>query len=105
MNLLCLDVSSSGISAAVFDSGLAAGRFAEASWNPKAVSLPTLSVQQIAGCFKQVIRQMRPATTGPIDAICVSSFLHNFVLLDDADQPLTSVLTGLDHRGDAGVEL
>ena len=104
MNLLCLDVSSSGISAAVFDSELTAVRFAEAPWNPQAAVLLTIPVQQIAGCFKQILRQMQPRKAGPIDAICISSFLHNFVLLDDADQPLTSVLTGLDRRGDAGVE-
>src|SRR5262245_23630841 len=104
MNLLCLDVSSSGISAAVFDSELAAVRFAEASWSPQAAVLPTIAVQQIACCFKQFLRQMKLATAGPIDAICISSFLHSFVLLDDDDKPLTSVLTGLDRRGEAGVE-
>jgi hypothetical protein len=70
MNLLCLDVSSSGISAAVFDSELAAA-FAEASWSPRTAVLPTISVQHIAGCFKQILRQMKLATAGPIDAICI----------------------------------
>lgn len=104
MNLLCLDVSSSGISAAVFDSELAATRVANASWNSQNASLPTLSVQQVAGCFKQILRQLDVAKAGFIGAICVSTFPQSFVLLDEADQPLTSILTGLDRRGDAGVE-
>ena len=101
MSLICFDISSNGISAALFDSALDLVQMAEGRWTPAAaLPLPTIVDQ-----FKQSIAQLNLANAPePIDAICIGSFMHNIVLLDGNDVPLTPVSTWLDSTGENGVE-
>ena len=101
MNLLCFDVSSSGIAAALFDSMLEPIRLTEVRWTPT----PTLSLETLVAQFKRLTTELAvPSADDSITAISIGSFLHNFVLLDAAGLPLTSVFTWLDSRGEDGVE-
>src|SRR5262249_3904725 len=63
----------------------------------------TLSVESIVERFKHAIRALN-LTTNAVDAICIGTFMHNFLLLDQAGEPLTPVFTWLDRRGDAGLD-
>jgi gluconokinase len=63
----------------------------------------TLSVETIAKSFKNVVRALM-AENSDLDGICIGTFLHSCVLLDDAGQPLTPLFTWLDSRGDAGLQ-
>jgi len=99
MNILCFDISSGGISGALFDSELRAVRYAEVQWDAATLSVPGVIAQ-----FQTIINDLKPTTDDNIGAICLDTFLHNCVLLDAVDQPLTPVFTWLDHRGMDGVE-
>ncbi len=98
MNLLCFDISSSGVSAALFDSKLEPLKLAEGRWTPGAA----LDLQIIVDQFKQSTAELNPQS---IDAICIGTFMHNFVLLDANNNALTPVFTWLDNSGESGVEL
>ena len=104
MKLLCFDISSGGISAAVFDADLNSTQFAETRWilETDDQGAAILSLATIEAQFKQLIRELRVAV---VDAVCLDSFMHNFVLLDDAGRPHSPVFTWLDQRGAAGVDL
>src|SRR5215510_3535979 len=101
MSLLCFDISSGGISAALLDSSLEPIRSVEGHWEPGA----TLPLGTITSQFKQLIAQLNVTNVrDPIAAISIGTFMHNLVLLDDNDVPLTSVFTWLDNRGEEGLE-
>ena len=101
MSFVCFDISSGGISTALFDSTLDAVQMAEGHWTPA----PALAFRTIVDQFKQNIAQLNLGNARePIDAICIGSFMHNIVLLDGSDVPLTPVSTWLDSTGENGVE-
>jgi gluconokinase len=101
VSLLCFDVSSDGISAALLDSELEPVRSLETTWEPES----TLDLETISAQFKKLMCGLaRAAATEPVVAISIGTFLHNFVLLDAAGSPLTPVFTWLDSRGEEGVE-
>lgn len=104
MTLLCFDISSGGISAALLDSNLKVLKLTEDQWHiePDAGGAATLSIQTVAERFKFVVRNL--SLTQPIDAIAMASFMHNCVLLDSSDKALTPVFTWLDRRGENGME-
>jgi gluconokinase len=104
MNLLCFDISSCGISAAMFDSNLEPIRFSETQWKIEtdAEGAATLQAEAVADHFEQTVQRLD--ITGPIDALCIGAFMHNCVLLDSADQPCSPLFTWLDHRGQKGIE-
>jgi len=99
MNILCFDISSGGISGALLDSELQQVRYAEVLWGGA-----TLPVPIVISKFQTVISQLKPTAADNIGAICFDTFMHNCVLLDGADQPLTPLFTWLDDRGSEGVE-
>ena len=107
MSILCFDISSGGISAAILDSRLNATRSVETRWSLETDEhgAATLPVQTIVEQFKATVFQLKVTNPDNIDAICFDSFMHNFVLMDAADQPITPVFTWLDHRGSDGIEL
>src|SRR5262245_24196437 len=107
MNLLCFDIASGGISAALFNSNLDVIRFAETQWTLETddQGAATLAVTTVEAQFKQVIQQLNVTRNDAIAAICMDSFMHNCVVLDDEDKPLTPVFTWLDQRGEAGLDL
>jgi gluconokinase len=102
--LLCFDLSSGGATAALFDTGLKLVRLVESSWDLELdeTGSATLSLGGMTSRFKQVVRDLK--ITEQVDAICIGSFMHNCVLLDAHDKPLTPVFTWLDRRGDSGLE-
>jgi gluconokinase len=97
MNLLCFDISSSGITAALLNSKLETIRLAQSPWNAEA-----LRAEIVIAEFEQIVRQLK--VDEPLSAVCIGTFMHNFVLLDGADQPLTPLFTWLDHRGQEGID-
>jgi gluconokinase len=107
MNLLCFDMGSGGISAAIFNSNLDAKRYADNQWvlETDKHGAATLSVEGTVERFKHAIRSVDVLSTDPINAICIGTFLHSCVVLDEADQPLTPVFTWLDHRGENGLKI
>jgi gluconokinase len=101
MTILCFDISSGGISAALLDSGLEPVRLVEGRWTPAA----TLALDTVTGQFKQLIADLKVASvTDPIAAVSIGSLMHNLVLLDSGSLPLTPVFTWLDSRGEEGVQ-
>jgi gluconokinase len=106
MNLLCFDVSSGGISAALIDSRLAAGRSAEVQWtfDTDSRGASTVTAPAVIDRFRNAIRDMHLAPTDRIDGICLDTFMHSCLLLDGEDRPVTPVFTWLDRRGEDGVD-
>jgi gluconokinase len=101
MSLLCFDISSSGISAVLLDRNLEPIRMVESRWPPA----PTLPLETLTGQFNRLIKDLDVGGGGdPVAAISIGTFMHNFVLLNASDQPLTPLFTWLDSRGDDGVE-
>ena len=101
MSPLCFDISSGGISAALFDSELEPIRLVEGRWKPAA----TLAVDTITGQFKHLIAELKVANvTDAVAAVSIGCFMHNLVLLDSDSLPLTPVFTWLDSRGVDGLQ-
>jgi gluconokinase len=105
MNLLCFDISSGGISAAVFDSQLTVRRIAETQWHLESseAAAADLQVAHVLDAFRNCIRKLDVSDPGSVDAICIGTFLHSCLLLDADGEPLSPVFTWLDKRGQAGV--
>ena len=60
------------------------------------------SIEMILDRFKFVLQDLKvPESVG---TIAIGCFMHNCVLLDADDQPLTPVFTWLDQRGKEGVK-
>lgn len=106
MNLLCVDVSSGGVSAALIDYRLAAARSAEVEWtfDTDSQGAATITAPAVIDCFRTAIRRLQVTASDRIDGICIDAFLHSCLLLDDAGRPLTPVFTWLDRRGADGVD-
>ncbi|HYR89262.1 MAG TPA: FGGY family carbohydrate kinase [Terriglobia bacterium] len=104
MTVLCFDISSGGIAAALFSAKLEVTKVTEQNWKLELddSGAATLSLNTVVERFRQVIREL--AIAEPIDAVCIGTFMHNIVLLDDAGKPLTPVFTWLDRRGEKGLE-
>jgi gluconokinase len=105
MHFLCFDISSGGITSAVLDSELASTRLAENRWELEVDDrgAATLSAEIIDQHFRDAISRLG-GLVDSINALCIGTFMHNFVLLDAVDNPLTPVFTWLDKRGNAGLE-
>ncbi len=104
MTVLSFDVSSGGVSAALFDSNLELQKLREVHWEfeTDGAGQATLPLGAVTARLKQVLRDL--SVTRPLDAICFGAFMHNCVLLDALNEPLTPVFTWLDRRGGAGLE-
>src|SRR6266581_7427313 len=97
MNFLCFDVSSSGISAALFNFNLECIRFAQSKWNSE-----TLRAETVVSEFERVILQLNVAE--PISGLCIGTFMHSCVLMDRADHPLTPLFTWQAQGGEDGID-
>jgi gluconokinase len=106
MKLLCFDVASGGISAALFDVQLRSNADAEIRWDLEtdARGAATLSAETVVQGFAQSIRSLNLTFRQDLSAVCIGTFMHNCVLLGEADQPLSPVFTWLDRRGESGVD-
>ena len=103
MTLLGFDISSGGVTAALFNRDLEILGHSEQEWQfaTDSSGAATLTVDAIVQRFKAALGQItfpeKPS------ALCIGCFMHNCVLLDANDQPLTPVFTWLDQRGEDGV--
>ncbi len=105
MTAVCFDISSGGVSAALFESNGEMRRRIESRWQfvSDKTGAATLSADTIVERFKIVLHDLKllPAS---VETIAIGCFMHNCVLLDANDQPLTPVFTWLDQRGHEGVK-
>jgi len=106
MNLLCFDISSGGVSAALLNSQLEPASTGESQWHlaTDAEGAATLPADAVADHLKKAIAALNPDAAAPIDAICIGAFMHNCVLLDETDHPITPVFTWLDRRGETSLD-
>src|SRR5262245_10055628 len=104
MTVVCFDISSGGVSAAIFDASGNILRSVESRWNFASdhTGAATLSIPMILDRFKIVLQDLKVPES--VETIAIGCFMHNCVLLDDEDQPLTPVFTWLDQRGSEGVQ-
>jgi len=104
MSILCYDISTGGISAALFTSDLELIKVIKDRWELTADSRgeAALSFETIRKQFVQVTGML--GTIESVEAVCVGSFMHNCVLLDERDEAVTPVFTWLDQQGERGVE-
>jgi gluconokinase len=103
MTAVCFDISSGGMSGAVFDAKGEIVRRVESQWHfgIDKTGAATLPAETIVERFKIVLKDLDISTS--VETIAIGCFMHNFLLLDADDQPLTPVFTWLDQRGDEGV--
>jgi gluconokinase len=103
MTAVCFDISSGGISAAIFESNGEIIRRIESRWHfiTDKTGAATLSTDTIVERFKIVLQELNLSAS--VETIAIGCFMHNCVLLDANDRPLTPVFTWLDQRGDEGV--
>src|SRR5262245_10900469 len=103
MKILCFDISTGGLSRAVFDEDLNASDLFESPWrisveeDGSAVLMP----DPLDAALRDVTASL-PSTQ--IDAISFSGFMHSSLMLDSQDRPLTPIFTWLDRRGEKAVE-
>lgn len=101
MNVLCFDIASGGISAAIFNEELAVSDVVEVPWQISngADGSAVLPVSVFNQTLKDVFHR-RPARKADVDAISFAGFMHSVVLLGVDDLPLTPIFTWMDRRGD-----
>jgi gluconokinase len=103
MTVLSFDVSSGGVSAAFFDSKLNAISRAKSPWrfDTNTAGAATLSIEMILERVRIALKDLKTAERA--EALGIGCFMHNCLLLDAGDRPLTPVFTWLDQRGEDGV--
>src|SRR5439155_3429019 len=79
------------------------GRRVESRWHfaSDKPGAATLSAETSVDRFKIVLQDL--VVPASVETIVIGCFMHNCILLDANDQPLTPVFTWLDQRGDEGV--
>jgi len=104
MTILCFDISSGGVSAALFTAELEVIKLIEDRWELKldGAGAATLPIETVQERFRQVAGRL--GIIHPVESVCIGSFMHNCVLLADGDKPVTPVFTWLDRRGEKGME-
>jgi gluconokinase len=103
MTAVCFDISSGGMSAAIFDEKFEILRRLESRWQfpTNEAGAATLSADMLLERFKIVLHDLKVPPS--VETIAIGCFMHNCLLLDANDQPLTPVFTWLDQRGENGV--
>jgi gluconokinase len=92
--VLCFDISSGGLSAALFNERLEPRGYSEVSWTmPLSAEALRRSFQRLEGSFSGV----RPA------AISISSFMHSFLVVRANGEPATDVYTWMDTAPPEGI--
>ena len=84
MKVLSFDISSSGISAAVFNDQLEIVKRSDVDFTGS-----PLTPGSVLEDFKRAVNGLRLDT--PLDAICLSTFMHSCLLLDSGGKPLSEV--------------
>jgi len=104
MNILAFDIASGGLSAAVFNEDLVPKRLTEIPWHIRE-GVDGSAVLEVPH-LEKALSQAFAAFSGlaAIDAISFSAFMHNCILLDAQDTPITPIFTWMDRRGSEGVE-
>jgi gluconokinase len=103
MSVLSFDISSGGVSAALFTPDLKPSRVVERKWafSTDDAGSATLELEQVLRSVKETAGEFHD--TKAIDAISIACFMHSLVLLDENERPLTPAFTWLDQRGEDGV--
>jgi len=106
MRLLCFDLSSGGITAALLDLDLNNARAAEQSWilQPNETGAAALSAPAVLDGVARAVKALQLTPNDSITAVCIGTFMHNCVLLDEQGMALTPLFTWLDDRAEEGVE-
>src|SRR5262245_36232245 len=97
MEVLCFDISSGGVSGARFDADLNIVAQLESSWD-----LARLDPSRMRREFLDLASRLRDRS--PLAAICITSFMHGFLIVDRAGQPVSPLYSWLDNADPAGVE-
>src|SRR5262245_13055774 len=110
MKVLCFDIASGGLSAAIFDEHLSALHSVEVPWSIALGSdgSAVLDPRIFDSAFSEAFRLLQGSTSTDrisVHGICISTFMHNSVFLDERDEPVSPIFTWLDRRGADGVEL
>src|SRR5262245_35485493 len=105
MTVLCFDISTRGVSGALFTTDLELIKIIKQRWEltVDSAGAATLTLETVLEQFREVVRRLN--IVPPMEAVCIGSFLHSCVLLDEGDRPLTPVFTWLDQRGGNGMEI
>src|SRR5262245_35297450 len=102
--VLCFDIGSGGVTAARFNEKLEASIVRELSWDlhRDAQGRATLSAYDIESAISNLAAELqgdaKPA------AVCISSFMHSFLVLSSCCAALTPVFTWLDTTAPEGIE-
>ena len=110
MKVLCFDIASGGLSAAIIDEHLTALHAVEVPWT---ISLGSdgsavLDLQTFDAALLEGFRLLQESASTnriAVDGICISAFMHNCIFLDERNKPLSPIFTWLDRRGEDGVEV
>ena len=97
MDVLCFDVASGGVSGARIDEHLNVVAQAESPWKLTAITPP-----DIQSAFRRVADALRIGNGAA--AISIASFMHGFLVTDEAGLPVSPVFTWLDTADEALVE-
>ena len=97
MEVLCFDIGSGGVAAARFDERLQVVSAGEVPWDLQA-NLPSDAIESALLQLGHRLQGERPA------AVCISSFMHSFLVLSSCCAPLTTVSTWMDNAASSGVD-
>ena len=105
MDVLCFDLGSGGLRGARFNEKLEVLAMKEESWDihRDAAGRATLSAYDIECAFHNVAGKLTKGSTP--EAICISSFMHSFLVLSSCCAALTPVYTWLDSTGATGLKV
>jgi gluconokinase len=104
MEVLCFDISSGGIAAALFDEQLKASATKEIPWelHRDAQGRATLSADDIEAAILALAKNFEGAS--PPAAVSIASFMHSFLVLSSCCAPLSPVFTWLDTTAPEGID-
>lgn len=102
--ILCFDISTGGVSSAMFSPEFDLLKAVRIPWGLHQAGSNALrfTADLVVERCKQAIHEM--AIEEPPASLCIGSFMHNCVLLDKENKPLTPVLAWNDPEDDAGIE-
>src|SRR5689334_12547114 len=107
MNILCFDISTGGLTAAILNEQLNALSTSEIPWqiSTNADGAAVVDVDLFKRAMLESTTTIPDKFRSDIDAISFSAFMHNYTVLDGRGRPATPIFTWMDRRGREGVDL
>src|SRR5215471_17845428 len=101
MNILCFDISTGGVAAAVVDEQLQAVTTVEVPWRIALQSdgAAVLNADLFVRTFGEATTRITSGVGRSFDAISFSAFMHSCLALDGNRRPVTPIFTWMDRRG------